>query len=89
MSVDLSGIVDLTAQLTALQQAASSTVDPSAKAILQAQISIISAQLSAKAQHAQAQADASSNILENLGLFSTLTTAVGANAPSIIALFKR
>lgn len=88
-TIDLSGITSLTVQINALTQAKAQTTDPAAKALLDAQISMYTAQLSAAAAHAQAQSDAQSNILDNLGLFATLTSAVGNNAPSIIALFKK
>ena len=89
MAVDPSVIVGYTVQLNALQAAETTTADPAAKALLQAQISTVTAQLSAEAQHQQAQTDASSNLLNGLGLFSTLTNAVGSAAPSIISLFKK
>jgi hypothetical protein len=88
-TIDLSTITGLTVQINALQQSKNSVTDPAAKALLDAQIAMLSAQLSAAAQHAQAQSDAQSNILDNLGLFATLSSTVGNAAPSIIALFKR
>ena len=82
-------IVNLTTQINALQQVIGSTTDPGAKAMLQGQLAVLTAQLTATAQHAQAQIDSSNNIIENLGLFSTLTNLVGGSAPSIIAMFRR
>ena len=89
MAVDPSVIVGYTVQLNALQTQLAATTDPAAKAFIQAQVAVLSAQLSAEAQHQQAQADASSNLLNGLGLFTTLTSAVGSAAPSILALFKK
>ena len=89
MPVDPSVIVGYTVQLNALQQQLAVATDPTIKAFLQSQVSMISAQLTAEASHPQAQADASSNMLDSLGLFATLTGVVGNAAPSIIALFKR
>lgn len=87
-TVDLSSIVSLTQQLNTVQQLAQSATDPTVKAMLNAQIAQLSAQLAATASHAQAQADASSNIMNSLGLFATLSQTVGTMAPSIISLFK-
>lgn len=89
MSGTLSDIVSLTTQIKALQNAINTTNDPSAKAILNAQLQIVSAQLEAEAQHQQSQADASANLLNGLGLFATLAGVAGNSAPSIINLFKR
>ena len=89
MAIDLSTITGLTVQINALQQQVSVTTDPSAKAYLQAQIAMLNAQLSAEAQHMQTQADASNNLLNNLGLFATLQSSVGALAPTILAMFKK
>ena len=88
MAIDLSSIAGLTVQINALQTSAASITDPGAKALVNAQISMLTAQLTAEVQHAQAQADASSNMLNGLGLFATLSQTVGAAAPSIIGLFK-
>jgi FlxA-like protein len=87
-TIDLSKITGLTVQISSLNAAKAAMTDPAARSLIDAQISMLSAQLAAEAQHAQSQSDAQSNILDNLGLFSTLTAAVGSNAPSIIALFK-
>ena len=89
MAVDPSVIVGYTVQLNALQTQLASATDPTVKAFLQSQIGMVASQLTAEAQHQQAQADASSNLLNGLGLFSTLTNAVGTAAPSIISLFKK
>ena len=89
MAVDLSKITGLTVQIAALQQQLPTITDPGAKALVGAQVAMLSAQLSAEAQHAQALADSSNNILNSLGIFSTLTGLVGGTAPSIIALFKK
>lgn len=85
----LGTIVSLTTQINALQTAMNQTTDPAAKAIISAQLAVLTAQLSAEAQHQQSQADASANLLNGLGLFATLTSVVGNGAPSILALFKR
>ena len=87
-SSGLGAIVSLTTQINALQNALAQTADPAAKAIISAQLAVLTAQLSAEAQHQQSQADASANLLNGLGLFSTLSGIVGGNAPSIINLFK-
>ena len=89
MAVDPSVIVGYTVQLSALQSQLAAATDPTVKSFLQAQIATISAQLSAEAQHQQAQADASSTIMSSLGLFATLSNAVGTAAPSILALFEK
>jgi len=89
MSVDLDAITTLTAQLASAQAAAAQATDPTVRALLQAQVSQLSAQLVTVSQHAQARADSSSDMLNNLGLFSTLQSAVGGLAPTIIGLFKR
>lgn len=89
MSIDLDTITGLTVQLNALNQAKATVTDPAAKALIEAQVATITAQLSAAAAHAQAQSDAQSNMLDSLGLFATLSQVVGNAAPSIISLFKR
>jgi hypothetical protein len=88
MSVDLSNLVSLTGQLQATQAAAASATDPTVKAMFNAQVAVLSAQVANEAQHSQSQLDASNNTLNALGLFSTLTSAVGTAAPTILALFK-
>jgi hypothetical protein len=88
MSVDLTNLVSLTGQLATAQAQAAAATDPTVKAILNAQIASLTAQISNEATHTQSQIDASNNTLNALGLFSTLTTAVGTAAPSILALFK-
>ena len=87
-SIDLSAITGLTVQINALQQSMNSMPDGPAKQMLGAQISMLSAQLAAEAQHAQAQSDAASNLLNGLGLFATLSNTVGTLAPTIVGLFK-
>ena len=88
MAIDPSVIVGYTVQLNALQAQAATATDPAVKAFLQSQIATVTAQLSAEAQHQQVQADASSNMLNGLGLFQTLSQTVGQAAPAIINLFK-
>lgn len=88
MAVDLSTITSLTVQINALTQQMPTITDPGAKALVQAQIGMLNAQLAAEAQHQQAQVDASNNLLNGLGLFATLSNSVGTLAPSIIGLFK-
>jgi hypothetical protein len=88
MAIDLTTIVGYTTQLNVLQQQEATATDPTVKAFLNAQIATVTAQLTSEATHQQNQADASSNMLTSLGLFSTLTTAVGSAAPAIIGLFK-
>jgi hypothetical protein len=89
MAIDLSAITGYTVQLNALQAQASSATDPAVKAMLNSQIAVVTAQLSGEAQHQQSQLDASNNTLNTLGLFSTLTAAVGNAAPTIISLFTK
>jgi hypothetical protein len=88
MAIDPAVIVGYTVQLNSLQTQASAATDPTVKAFLNSQIAMVTAQLSAEAQHQQSQADASSTLMSGLGLMSTLTQAVGNAAPSIINLFK-
>jgi hypothetical protein len=88
MSIDPSVLVGYTVQLSSLQAQAATVTDPTVKAFLNSQIATVTAQLSAEAQHQQSQADASSNLLNGLGLMTTLTQVVGTAAPSIIGLFK-
>lgn len=89
MATDLNAIVSLTTQLSALQAAQATATDATVKALLAAQITTCTAQLSGEATHQQAQLDASNNTLNTLGLFSTLTSAVGNAAPTIISLFTK
>ena len=89
MSVDTDTLVTLTVQIDALQQQLATATDPAVKSYLTAQIAVLSAQLKATAQHAQSQSDASSNMLNALGLFGTLSNTVGTLAPSILGLFKK
>lgn len=89
MSVDFSQVTALAAQIKALQDAANTATDPTVKAMLNSQAQVAQTQLAANLTHMQSQADASSNLLDTMGLFSTLTNAVGSAAPSIIALFKK
>lgn len=87
-TVDLSGITTLTVQINALQQK-SSTLQPSpAKDLLDAQVSMLEAELTANAQHMQAQLDANNNLMNGLGLFAVLNQLVGGVAPTVINLFK-
>ena len=88
MAIDLSTTVNYTTQISALQAQEATATDPTIKAFLASQINVLQAQLTAEVTHLQAQADASSNLLNTLGLFSTLTSAVGNAAPSIISLLK-
>ena len=88
MAIDMSTIVASTTKIAALNAALASTTDPSAKAFIQAEIAVETAALSANAQHQQAQADASANLLNGLGLFATLGQVVGTSAPTILGLFK-
>jgi hypothetical protein len=87
-TVDLSNLVSLTGQLQATQAQSNAATDPTVKAMLNAQVAMLTAQINTEATHTQSQIDASNNALNTLGLFSTLTTAVGSAAPSILALFK-
>ena len=89
MAVDFSGVTALAAQIKALQDAAAQATDPTVKAMLMSQAQVAQTQLAANLTHMQSQADASSNLLDSLGLFQTLTTAVGQAAPSIISLFTK
>lgn len=88
-SIDLSSVTSLAAQIKALQDASAAATDPTVKAMLLSQASVAQTQLAAELTHMQSQADASSNLLDTMNLFSTLTNAVGSAAPSIIALFKK
>lgn len=88
-TVDLTTIVTLTNQISALQAQATAATDPTVKAMLQSQIAVAESQLQAEAQHQQSQVDASNNLLSNLGLFATLSNTVGSVAPSIVALFSK
>lgn len=87
-TIDLTAIVSLTTQISSLQQEIAVTPDPTAKAMLQAELNVATKQLNATAQHQQAQADASANLLDGLGMFATLGQVVGANAPTILNLFR-
>jgi hypothetical protein len=89
MSVDLSNLVALTGQLQSATAQAAAATDPTVKAILNSQVVMLTAQIGNEATHTQSQIDASNNALNSLGLFSTLTTAVGSAAPSILALFGK
>ncbi len=88
MSIDLSNLVGYTQQISSLQDQMSKATDPTLKLILQSQITTLSSQMTTEATHLQAQSDASSNLLNGLGLFSTLTSTIGSAAPAIIALLK-
>jgi hypothetical protein len=85
---DMGTVVSLTTQIQALTQQLNMTADPTVKAMLQGQIAVTTAQLAAVAQHQQAQADASANLLNGLALFATLSGVVGTSAPTILNLFK-
>lgn len=89
MAIDLSQLTTLTVQIDALEKGLNQMTDPAAKSLVQAQIVMLQAQLSAQAQHMQTQADASNNLLDQLGLFQTLNNMVGNVAPAIISLFKK
>lgn len=89
MAIDLSTLTSLTVQIDALNKQLPLMTDPGAKSLVQAQVIMLQAQLASEAQHMQAQADASSNLLDGLGLFQSLTTLVGNSAPTIISLFKK
>lgn len=91
-SVDISQIAALTAQLASLNAQMSTTTDATVKALLQAQANMLTAQIQSIAQHAQAQIDASNNLLNGLGLFETLNQVLAGSAtqiPSILSLFKK
>lgn len=88
-TIDMNSIVQSTAKIKALNDVLASTTDPSAKAYIQSQIAVETAAMTANAQHMQSQADASANILDGLGLFATLSSLVGNQAPSLIALFRK
>jgi len=88
MAVDLSSLVSYTQQLSSLQDQANKATDPTLKLILQSQITTTQSMLTSEAQHLQSQSDASSSLLNGLGLFATLTSTIGGAAPSIIALLK-
>ena len=88
-TVDLSNIVTLTNQISALQQQAAVATDPTVKGFITSQIAVAESQLQAEAQRQQNQVDASNNLLDGLGLFATLNNTVGSLAPSIVSLFKK
>ena len=88
MAIDLSNLVGYTQQISSLNDQMGRATDPTLKLILQSQITTLQSQMTMEASHLQAQSDASSNLLNGLGLFSTLTSTIGAAAPGIIALLK-
>ena len=88
MAVDLSQLVGYTTQLKSLQDQLAVATDPVIKGFLQSQITTVSAQMTAEATHLQSQSDASSNLLNGLGLFATLSNTIGTAAPAIIGLLK-
>ena len=88
MAMDFSAVTGLTTQIKALQDASAAASDPTVKALLNSQATVAAAQLNAELTHMQAQSEASSNLLSEMGLFATLTSVVGGAAPSIIALLK-
>ena len=90
--VDLTKITQLTAELAATNKQIAAATDPSVKAYLTAQASILTDQIQAEATHAQSQVDSTNNMLDSLGLFSTLNNVLaGASSqiPSILSLFKK
>lgn len=90
--INLDQITQLTAQLQALNSQISVTTDPTVKALLQSQANVITQQLQAAAAHAQANVDSTNNLLDGLGLFATLNSALGGmaqNLPNILSLFKK
>lgn len=90
--VDLTRITQLTAQLAATNTQMAAATDPTVKAFLQSQAEVLTQQIQAEATHAQMQVDSTNNMLDSLGLFSTLTAVLsGASGqiPSILALFKK
>ena len=89
MAVDLTNLVSLTTQAGALQNQAAMTNDVTVKALLNAQVAALNVQIAAEAQHQNSQAQSSTNLLNALGLMSTLTSAVGSGAPAILALFGK
>jgi hypothetical protein len=89
MAIDLSQITSLTVQIDSLQKQIPTITDPNVRALLDAQVRMLQAQLTATAQHMQAQADASNNLLDGLGLFQSLSNLIGNAAPSIISLFRK
>ena len=88
MAIDFTSVTNLTASIKAYQDAGAATTDPTVKALMASQASVASAQLTAELNHMQAQSDASSNMLNTMGLFATLTSAVGSAAPMIVGLLK-
>ncbi len=90
--INLDQIAQLAAQLQALNSQIAITTDPTVKGLLQAQASVLTQQLQAAATHAQNNVDATNNLLDGLGLFSTLHQALGGMSgalPNIISLFKK
>ena len=88
MAIDFTSVTNLTASIKAYQDAGAASTDPTVKALMASQASVASAQLTAELTHMQAQSDASSNMLNTMGLFATLTNAVGTAAPMIVGWLK-
>lgn len=88
MTIDPSPITKLTIQVNAMRVRLATVTDPSAKAFGEMQLGALEDQLLAEAQHQQSQYDSQNNLLNGLGLFATLTSVLGTNAPTIINLFK-
>ena len=91
-SIDLTQITQLTSQLQALNAQISVTTDPTVKGMLQAQANVVTQQLQAAATHAQNNVDATNNLLDGFGLFTTLNQAlsnVPQAIPNILSLFKK
>jgi hypothetical protein len=88
-TIDMNALVTLTNRVASLNKQISMTADPSAKAMLSAELAVTTDELTATATHQQAQADASANLMNAFGLMATLTSVVGTSAPTIIGLFNR
>ena len=87
-NIDFSGITGPMIQIQALQQKLATMAPGPAHDMIDAQISMLTATAQANAQHMQAQAEASSNLLSALGLVGQLTNTFGTLAPEIINLLK-
>lgn len=90
-TIDFTSVQGDMARLKAFQDQLALTQDPAAKAILQGEVTGLQAAVSAELQHAQAQADATANSMNQLQLmsiFNGLGQTVVSSLPTIVTLFK-
>ena len=88
MAIDFTAVTSLTSQIKAYQDQIAVATDPTVKALLTSESAVASAQLNAELTHMQAQSDASSNMINTMGLFATLSQVAGTAAPMIVGLLK-